>query len=80
MDYLFFNFFNDRDFRRNWIFYLIYGVLFIISGLIILFFPQILIALIATIFFMIGIFIIAIAFHMRRKFNKLNRARIRIDD
>jgi len=80
MDYLFLNFFNDNDFRRNWSSYVIYGALFIVSGLIILFFPEILVALIATIFFTIGIFIIAIAFHIRRKYDKLNRAQIRIND
>lgn len=80
MDYQFFSFFNTNGFRRDWISYLIYGALFIISGLIILFFPEILVALIATIFFTIGVFIIAIAFHIRRRYNRLQKIKVKIND
>ena len=43
-----------RNEKSNWIFYLAHGLLIIFIGLIILFFPEILIAFIATIFFIIG--------------------------
>ena len=45
-------------FTQSWRSYLIQGLLFILGGLIILFFPKILVAMIAMVFFIIGIFII----------------------
>lgn len=61
----FFEFYLNH-FGQSWRSYLWMGILFILGGLIILFFPQILIILLATMFFIIGIFIISVAIQIKR--------------
>jgi hypothetical protein len=48
--------------------------------MIILFFPEVLVAMIAAIFFMIGAFIVAIALQIKRSQNRYHTIKININD
>ena len=68
--------------RRNnhWLFYLIQGLLIALMGVIILLFPEILIAFIAMIFFVAGFLLIALALHTRRVSQRLYEVKIDLND
>lgn len=55
-----------------------YGVLFIAAGLVILLFPQILVALIAAALFLTGAVIITIAWQIKRSQNRYREIKINI--
>lgn len=79
MKNMIFNFLGS-NYSNSWISYLLYGFSLIVGGLIILFFPEILVAMIATIFFVVGAFIIAISFQIRRNQDRYRTIRININD
>ncbi|MBN1521610.1 MAG: hypothetical protein JW928_03675 [Candidatus Aureabacteria bacterium] len=59
-----FDFFAD-DFSYAWKHSLFQGILFLLFGILILFFPQLLVAMIASFFAIIGIIMISSALRMR---------------
>lgn len=67
-------------FTQSWRSYLIQGLLFILGGLIILFSPEILVAMIAMVFFIIGIFIIFLGIQIKKEQNNLQKINIHIMD
>ena len=69
-----------RNEKSNWLIYLTHGLLIILFGLTILFYPEILVAFIATIFFIIGLLVIAFAFHIKKSNHKFQNIRININD
>lgn len=71
-------FFNRKN--NHWLFYLIQGLLIALMGVIILMFPEILIAFVAMIFFIAGFLLIALAVHLRRRRHKLYEVKINFTD
>ena len=67
-------------FTQSWRSYLLQGLLFILGGLIILFFPEILVAMIAMVFFIIGIFIIFLGIQIKKEQNNFQKINIHIMD
>lgn len=79
MRHYIYDFFLKNE-KNSWLFYLTQGLLIILIGLIILFFPEILVTFIATIFFIIGFLVIAFALHIRKSNRKFQSIRININD
>ena len=67
-------------FTQSWRSYLIQGLLFILGGLIILFSPKILVAMIAIVFFITGIFIIFLGIQLKKEQNNPQEINIHIID
>jgi len=57
--------FSDTN-PANWKLHMLIGVAFLFSGFVVLLFPEILIVLIATLLFFIGVTIIWNAWHLRK--------------
>ena len=73
----------DLFFKRSnnhWLFYLIQGLLIALMGIIILLFPEILIAFIAMIFFVAGFLLIALSLHIRRRSQRLYEVKINLNE
>lgn len=69
-----------RHEKNDWLFYLSQGLILVLVGLIILFFPEILVAFIASIFLLIGFSVIVFAFHIKKYNRKYQRVEININD
>jgi len=69
-----------RGKNNNWIFYLLQGLLVALTGIVILVFPEILIAFIAMVFFIVGFLLIAFALHHRRRRHKFYEIKINPND
>lgn len=72
-----FDFFAD-EFRGIWRMSLIQGILFLLLGMMIFIFPQLLIAMVAAFFMIVGIVFLSIAWNAR-KFHKDYEKRIRVE-
>lgn len=60
----------------NWILYLLQGLLVMLTGIIILVYPEILVAFVAMLFFIAGFLLIAFAIHLRRRRYKFHEIKI----
>lgn len=79
MQHYIYNLFFKRE-KNDWLFYLIQGLLLVLFGLIILFYPEILVAFIASIFFLAGIFVIGFAFRIRKNYQRYQSVKLNIND
>jgi len=75
MKNLLFSIFND-EFESVWWNYLTVGLLFFLAGVVIILVPEILIALIASVFLLIGLFFVFIALQVRKMQKRLRRIKI----
>jgi uncharacterized membrane protein HdeD (DUF308 family) len=76
------NFFNIyfNNFAQSWRSYLMQGLLFIFVGLVILFFPEILVVMIAMLFFITGIFIIFLGVQLKKEQNNPQKINLHFMD
>lgn len=79
MQHYIYNLFFGRE-KNDWLFYLTQGFPLVLVGLIILFFPEILVAFIASIFLLAGFFVITFAFHVKKSNRKYQSVKINVND
>ena len=78
IDFLF-GFFNSyRD--QNWIYLMITGAVFLLTGILIVLVPEILVAFIASIFFVVGFSFLYIGWKLKKSQDKAYRANINYFD
>ncbi len=75
---MFFTEWLSSHFSAPWRMLLILGLLFILIGVVIILVPEILIAFIASIFLLVGIYILLLAWEVRRHEKTLFHSRYRI--
>jgi sulfite exporter TauE/SafE len=66
--------------RGRWLIYLIQGLLVVSIGVIILLVPEILIAFVATLFFIAGSSLIGLALHLRRRRQVFCKVKINLNE
>lgn len=66
--------------NKDWLSLIIYGISFLLIGLIIVLVPEILVAFIASIFFFIGLVLLYMGWKWKKLHQKKQKVRIKIDE